>query len=71
MNSFILNTFINLFFYQIIINKEPTQPPDHAGINWVHYNMENRHIIEKGKDKRMEGVWDVKKLLEVRNDDLF
>ncbi|XP_008306635.1 disintegrin and metalloproteinase domain-containing protein 17a [Cynoglossus semilaevis] len=56
--------------HQIIINKEPTQPPDHAGINWVHYNMENRHIIEKGKDKRMEGVWDVKKLLEQFSSDI-
>ena len=46
--------------FQIIISKEPTKPPaGMAATNWVHYNMKDSPT--KGKE-----VWDVKKLLEVR-----
>uniref|UniRef100_A0A3Q3QN88 ADAM metallopeptidase domain 17a n=1 Tax=Monopterus albus TaxID=43700 RepID=A0A3Q3QN88_MONAL len=50
--------------HQIIINKEPTKPPNgNSGTNWLHYNMENSPV--KGKD-----VWDVKKLLEQFSSDI-
>lgn len=50
--------------HQIIINKEPTEPPPgHAGTGWVHYNMKNSPI--SGKE-----VWDVKKLLEQFSSDI-
>ncbi|XP_040916424.1 disintegrin and metalloproteinase domain-containing protein 17a [Toxotes jaculatrix] len=49
--------------HQIIINKEPTNPPTgHTG-TWVHYNMENSPV--RGKE-----VWDVKKLLEQFSSDI-
>lgn len=48
-----------VFGSQIIINKEPTKPPN-GKIGWVHYNMENSSVA--GRE-----VWDVKKLLEVGN----
>ncbi|XP_034715085.1 disintegrin and metalloproteinase domain-containing protein 17a isoform X1 [Etheostoma cragini] len=50
--------------HQIIINKEPTQPPTgRAGTGWVHYNMENSPVIGKA-------VWDVKRLLEQFSSDI-
>ncbi|XP_041827357.1 disintegrin and metalloproteinase domain-containing protein 17a isoform X2 [Melanotaenia boesemani] len=49
--------------HQIIINKEPTQPPPGKTGSWVHYNMENSPV--KGKE-----VWDVKKLLEQFSSDI-
>ncbi|XP_023249525.1 disintegrin and metalloproteinase domain-containing protein 17 [Seriola lalandi dorsalis] len=50
--------------HQIIINKEPTRrPPELAGTNWVHYNMEDSPV--KGKE-----VWDVKRLLEQFSSDI-
>ncbi|XP_072221293.1 disintegrin and metalloproteinase domain-containing protein 17a [Leuresthes tenuis] len=50
--------------HQIIINREPTKPPsDHAGNDWVHYNMENSPV--RGKE-----VWDVKRLLEQFSSDV-
>ncbi|KAG7224228.1 hypothetical protein INR49_015117 [Caranx melampygus] len=50
--------------HQIIINKEPTErPSEHAGTNWVHYNMKDSPV--RGKE-----VWDVKKLLEQFSSDI-
>lgn len=53
---------ITLFGYcsQIIINKEPTDPPSDPS-SWVHYNM-------KGSPLKTKEVWDVKRLLEVQQD---
>ncbi|XP_018539485.1 disintegrin and metalloproteinase domain-containing protein 17a isoform X1 [Lates calcarifer] len=50
--------------HQIIINKEPTNPPPgHAGSTWIHYNMEDSPVSGKK-------VWDVKRLLEQFSSDI-
>lgn len=48
--------------HQIIINKEPTEPPSGQS-SWIHYNMKNSPV--KGKE-----VWDVKRLLEQFSSDI-
>ncbi|XP_058471230.1 disintegrin and metalloproteinase domain-containing protein 17a isoform X1 [Solea solea] len=49
---------------QIIINKEPTQPPPgFTARNWTHYNMENSPIPDKE-------AWDAKRLLEQFSSDI-